>query len=46
MEEWYNELPLYLKTSSPNEPDWLALVRNRYTSGSIFVVDGGTTQVI
>ncbi|CRG82890.1 putative transcriptional regulatory protein C139,03 [Talaromyces islandicus] len=29
MEEWYNELPIYLKSSSPNEPDWLALVRNR-----------------
>ncbi|KAH8703730.1 putative C6 transcription factor [Talaromyces proteolyticus] len=29
MEEWYNELPMYLKGRSPNEPDWLALTRNR-----------------
>jgi transcriptional regulatory protein GAL4 len=29
MEEWYNELPIYLKSSTPNESDWLALVRNR-----------------
>ena len=29
MEEWYNELPIYLKSRTPNESDWLALVRNR-----------------
>ncbi|KAL1981234.1 hypothetical protein VTN96DRAFT_2947 [Rasamsonia emersonii] len=29
MDDWYNELPIYLKQGSPAEPDWLALVRNR-----------------
>lgn len=29
MEEWYNELPYYLKNAIPDEPDWLALMRNR-----------------
>lgn len=29
MEEWYNELPIYLKTAIPDEPDWVALMRNR-----------------
>jgi transcriptional regulatory protein GAL4 len=29
MEEWYNELPMYLRNNSPAEPDWLALMRNR-----------------
>uniref|UniRef100_A0A093XWE5 Regulatory protein GAL4 n=1 Tax=Talaromyces marneffei PM1 TaxID=1077442 RepID=A0A093XWE5_TALMA len=29
MEEWSNELPYYLKSAIPDEPDWLALMRNR-----------------
>ncbi|EED13842.1 C6 transcription factor (Gal4), putative [Talaromyces stipitatus ATCC 10500] len=29
MEEWHSELPYYLKSAIPDEPDWLALMRNR-----------------